>query len=510
MFLYPQQWFTSNFDDNSSSKSETTLKKEKSETNLKRQKSGSKRKVCDSDEEDIEAISSQDRAKEKFQSIDWLKTFQPKEVSDLALHPKKLEDLRNWFKLSCTKAPNKILLLEGPTGCGKATSLRLVAKENGWDISEWINATDVESALFYENSENFNREFVSYENQITKFSDFLLRTSRVRSIFSDRPRLLMVKDFPNTFLRKNEEFWNTLKCYASEGMAPLVFVVTETNSKSLNIAFNLFPDKIRVELGIDVITFNAVSTTLMKRGVKRIVQLVESNINYKAHFKRPADGVMDNIIEQCQGDIRNAILNLSFASTQSDFKPLVAKVTKVKKGVKKAKATRESDGLGKNEVLSLMHGLGRVFYPKLEINDATKLLELTHKPETLTESFSSQPSNFIRMVHSNYIKNFSNIADVSKAADMLSLSDCFESEYRDDRFSDLNLNLVIRSAMVLNTTPASGFRTISAYANKKWKNTEQTNKDRFIKASKALNNGNIITRNDFFCDYNSYLSLIQK
>lgn len=456
-------------------------------------------------------IDDDDDKLKSFQSIDWVKKFQPQQVADLVIHPKKLDELKNWFKLSCAKVPNKILLIEGPTGAGKTTTLKLIAKESGYDVSEWINSTDMERDLFYENSENFQSDFISYESQVAKFSDFLLRTSRFQSIFSDNKRLLLVKDFPNTFLKKTEEFWSILRKYVSDGLSPLVFIVTETNSKSLNIAFNLFPDKLRSELIIDTITFNPVSATMMKRGIKRIVQMVESNSKYKPYFKRPTDEVIDSLIEQCQGDIRNAVLNLNFASQQSDFKFQVPKAVKPKKGEKKKKTMKRNDdgGLGKNEVLSMMHGLGRVFHPKLEINTVTKRSELTHKPEDITEAFSSQPSNFIKMVHSNYIKNFTDIHDVSEAASIFSLSDCFESEYRDDRLNNLNLNLIIRSAMVLNRNPAGGFRSVSAHANKKWKKQDETNRELFNAESKKLNNGNIMAHNDFFCDYNSFTQIIK-
>lgn len=52
----------------------------------------------------------------QLQSVDWLKKFQPTKVSDLVVHPKKLEELKSWFQLVCAKFPNRILVLEGPTG----------------------------------------------------------------------------------------------------------------------------------------------------------------------------------------------------------------------------------------------------------------------------------------------------------------------------------------------------------------------------------------------------------
>lgn len=441
-----------------------------------------------------------------LQVVDWLKAFEPTDIKDLALHPKKIEDLRNWFKV--TKIPNKILLLEGPPGCSKTTSIKLVAKEAGFDVLEWITPTDIETNLLYDNPRYYERDFVSYENQVVKFSDFLLRSSCFNSLLSNKKRLLLVKDLPNTFFKKTEEFWAILQRFSEDGKAPLVFVITESNSKTLNVGYDLFPDKIRLTLGIDSLSFNPVSSTLLKRAVKRIIELIESDSNYSAVFKKPSEEVIQNLIDQCQGDVRNAVQNLSFASQSGFFKQPAPKGV-AKKGKKKAKLVTSEDGLGKNESITLMHGLGRVLYPKRELNEQSKLMELTHKPEDIAESFSSQPANFIRLLHSNYVKNFSDIHALSKAASAFSLSDCFEAEYRDDQLHQLNLNLVIRSTMVFNESPEAGFRSISAYANKKWRQAETKNKEKFVEASKTLNNGNMIGKNDFFCDYNHFLGKIK-
>lgn len=464
-------------------------------------------KIVEVASDDEEVIFVEEKKLKRLETVDWLKAFEPTDIKDVALHPKKLEDLRNWFKV--TKIPNKILLLEGPPGCSKTTSIKMVAKEAGFDVVEWITPTDLETNLLYDNPGYYERDFVSYENQVVKFTDFLLRSSCFNSLLSNKKRLLLVKDLPNTFFRKTEEFWAILRQFSEDGKTPLVFVITESNSKSLNVGYDLFPDKVRLTIGIDSISFNPVSTTLLKRGVKRIIQLIESNSSFSTVFNKPSEEAIENLIDQCQGDIRNAVLNLSFASQSGTFKPPASKtVKKTKKGAKKAKSVKSEDGLGKNESVTLMHGLGRVLYPKREINEVTNLLELTHKPEDIAESFCSQPANFIRLLHSNYVKNFSDIHAVASAAEIFSLSDCFEAEYRDDQLHQLNLNLVIRSTMVSNESPEAGFRSISSYASKKWKQAELKNKEKFVEASKTLNNGNMMGKNDFFCDYNNFLGKI--
>ncbi|CRK86950.1 CLUMA_CG000766, isoform A [Clunio marinus] len=447
-------------------------------------------------------------SKRSTKTIDWLKKFHPQVTSDLIVHPKKIEELRQWITIRCASIKNKILVLEGPTGCAKTTALKVIAKENNYNVVEWINSTDTESSLLSDHSHKFNNDFITYENQVSRFSDFLLRASRYQSVLNDGEQLLMVKDLPNTFFKKVDEFWNILRRYSVEGLSPLVFIVTETNSKTLNVSFNLFPEALRIEIGIDTINFNPVSTTMMKKGLKRIVGIVESQKDISQLFKKPSDAKISELIEQSQGDIRNAMLNFNFIALQNDFNPTEAAI-KSTKFKKKQETTKNKSKNSKNEVLTLMHGLGRVFHPKFELNQKLNINQLTHKPEDISENFSSQPTNFIQLVHSNYFHNFTEIDDISEASEILSLSDCFDSEYRDERLNDVNLNLIIRSIMVLNTRPASGFRSISARANKKWKKTEEENKMKFKLNMSKLNNGNIMARRDFFCDYNSFYDVLK-
>ena len=142
----------------------------------------------------------------------WLEKFKPTNVSDLTIHPKKLQEIRNWFELyerGKDEIMNKILLVIGQSGSAKTISTKLIAKElYNYDICEWITPIDIESDLFYDNES----KFTSYESQVTKFQDFLFKSSRYGSLFSNKNRILLIKDIPNTFMKnKSEEFWDILR-----------------------------------------------------------------------------------------------------------------------------------------------------------------------------------------------------------------------------------------------------------------------------------------------------------
>lgn len=108
----------------------------------------------------------------------------------------------------------------------------------------------------------------------------------------------------------------------------------------------------------------------MKKAMKRICSQIESDSNFKKNFNLTTNltRFIDPIVEQAQGDIRNAILNFSFSAQKgsldvklTNFKPK----GKSKKNDKKISGN-DGSGMGKNEAISIMHGLGRVFYPKCE------------------------------------------------------------------------------------------------------------------------------------------------
>lgn len=103
-------------------------------------------------------------AKKVAQQTDelWTNVFQPKTRDDLILHPKKIKELDELLQRSCeiiksTKVkssiqsrgnvlfliqrPSKLILISGPTGCGKSTCLRLLAASLNINIIEWETRT---------------------------------------------------------------------------------------------------------------------------------------------------------------------------------------------------------------------------------------------------------------------------------------------------------------------------------------------------------------------------------
>lgn len=448
--------------------------------------------------------------------VDWSVDLAPKTVGDLAIHPKKLEEVQQWFKtydrLKRTD-PVAILLISGPAGCGKTTAMKMIAAELGYQVAEWTTPVDVD--LFYHDNydfENGAREEVTYrEGQKEQFDAFLYKTSRYCSIFegaSDQ-KLLLVKDIPNVCLRDPEVLRTSLEAYQDRGASPLVFVATDTSSKKLDVVFNLFPPGVLQDFRIHHITFNSVSTTLMKKALKRITSLMVGQ-DMTRHYRVPSQEMIDSIILSSQGDLRSATLNVHFASLKNAPRLETEAVgvlgtpgSKTWKGGRKKETKLKS--VGGDEGITLMHALGRVFNPKAIVGE-DKTEKFHHCPEDLTDAFVSQPNSMISLIHSNYVLRFTDIDDIAGAADALSLSDVIMSDcFREDQLTGHGLNLVVRAMMVHNRKTASGWQQIrkkKTYDRPSVSSHEQQLKKWGLEMSS-------ISAGLFVTDYKNYLDIIK-
>lgn len=153
-------------------------------------------------------------------SASWLDNFAPRNVDDLAIHVKKIEELQRWLagcKVETAKKRSApILCISGPAGSGKTATLRLLARLAGFDVQEWLQPVDVEQ----QRGGNFgddNHDAPAFaDSQTLLFEQFLHRASRYKSLFEDSsslsgPRLVLVEDLPNVFLKDAEAFGAVLE-----------------------------------------------------------------------------------------------------------------------------------------------------------------------------------------------------------------------------------------------------------------------------------------------------------
>ncbi|KAH8360158.1 hypothetical protein KR093_011093, partial [Drosophila rubida] len=411
----------------------------------------------------------------------WMDSFAPSCSDELAVHPKKLDEVRNWLR-HCqalhSKFPAQICLLTGPAGSGKTATLRVLAQEFGYALHEWINPVDCEE-IHALGDQPTGHSYAG--SQLEAFKGFLLRASRYKSLLATQnKRLLLVEDFPNVLLKDAAStFEELMEEYMNYGKSPLVFIVADSKSRVLNISYKLFTDQLKAKLRIEHISFNAVASTIMQRSMKRFGTLMQQE-QHKALYKLPTQNVMDSIVVCAQGDIRNALINLHFGSLKGA--PSMAtkqlqfqlNVSTASKGRKK-KPTNTLKSIGRDESITMMHALGRVFNPKckksiillrsqtiscqiiVKEDDAKSLL---HSPEDLSEAFSTEPRNFVNFIHANYLPHFHDIEHALAAVNDLGVADMLLQEYRDDNLGLVGLNIAVRGCMVPNVAPVSGWMPV--------------------------------------------------
>lgn len=73
-----------------------------------------------------------------------MKNFEPLKVEDLAVSFKKIQEVEEWLKAVIISNNNEMLLLTGPVGCGKTTTIQTLGSKYNIKISEWITPLDID------------------------------------------------------------------------------------------------------------------------------------------------------------------------------------------------------------------------------------------------------------------------------------------------------------------------------------------------------------------------------
>lgn len=81
-----------------------------------------------------------------------LEACEPQKLSELTVSRQKQNEISSWFQYKASKKQPSMLVLSGPSGCGKTVAIKLLAKENRFDIIEWITPID---QIEDENSNNY-------------------------------------------------------------------------------------------------------------------------------------------------------------------------------------------------------------------------------------------------------------------------------------------------------------------------------------------------------------------
>ncbi|OLN85361.1 Cell cycle checkpoint protein RAD17 [Colletotrichum chlorophyti] len=403
----------------------------------------------------------------------WSERFAPVNLDELAVHKRKVADVRKWLEdVLAGRLRQRLLLLKGAAGSGKTTTMRLLAKDMGYELLEWKNPT---GAL---------GPHLGYQSASAQFQDFLGRGGKFGQLDTDltteapRPpndksgsssrKIILIEEFPNTFSRSSTaltSFRNAILDYLAantpsltsfgrpltESITPIILVISETllttTSASADsfTAHRLLGPEILRHPGTRVIEFNAIAPTLLAKALELIV-LKEAR---KSGRKRtPGPQVLKRLGEI--GDIRSAISSLEFMCLKGDqdadwgAKVALARQSKgAKAGISLTKGEEETlELISQREAsLGIFHAVGKVVYNKRDEvpsmpNPAEVLPSyIAHfsrpKPsevsvDTLIDETGTDTQTFISALHENYMFSCETVPPLDESTPLDYVNGCIE------------------------------------------------------------------------------------
>ncbi|PGH11812.1 hypothetical protein AJ80_06970 [Polytolypa hystricis UAMH7299] len=333
----------------------------------------------------------------------WAEEFGPTTLDELAVHKRKVTDVQNWLvDVFTQRSRQRILVLRGPAGSGKTTTLSLLSKSLGFDVIEWKNSLGSDPSS------------LGYTSNGTQFEDFLGRSDKFGSLDLGnessvvtngvgqlsspdvKPRVIVVEEFPTSLSQSSsglKAFRGALQRYLAATMPqlgfssrrgksnnqpispPIVIIVSETmldSAGALSDSFTvhrLLGPEISNHPGVNIIEFNKIAPSFI---LKALDLVLKKEARRSKRKRIPGPGVLTSISEI--GDVRNAISMLEFlclrGGEQQGWGGTVAGRMKKsgKAGVPLTSMEKKSlEMVTQREAsLGIFHAVGRVVYNKRE------------------------------------------------------------------------------------------------------------------------------------------------
>lgn len=395
----------------------------------------------------------------------WVVQFGPTSLNDLAVHKRKVGDVRNWLEAAYNGKRQKVLILKGAAGTAKTTTVGMLAKDMGVQITEWKNPAG--SDLTSEGSMSSSLQFEDFVGRAGRSGGLSLAISGQEDLVQDqRPadearaagdrQLLLIEEFPNTFSRASpvlHSFRSAISQYlASPPVAngtptPIVLVISETllstNTAAADsfTAHRLLGPELLNNPWLDTIEFNAIAPTILTKALETIVI---KEARKSGRRKTPGPLVLKRIAET--GDIRSAVSSLEFLCLRGDdgdtwsSKVTFTKTKKPKGESALTKAEEEALKLISNRESSLgiFHSVGKIVYNKRQEPERGTVLahpppwlpqhRRSKVPETdidrLIDELGTDASTYVAALHENYVLS---CCCTSSEDSLDSISGCIDS-----------------------------------------------------------------------------------
>jgi len=402
----------------------------------------------------------------------WSERFSPVNLDELAVHKKKVGDVRKWLEdVLAGRIRQRLLILKGAAGTGKTTTVQLLAKDLRCEILEWRNPSN--SFGVAQGYQSASAQFEEFLGRGGKFGQLDMESDSTPPPPTNGPqaayrKIIMIEEFPNTFMRSSTgliSFRNAILQFlaanmpalanfsynsSSDSITPIVMIISETllttasASADSFTAHRLLGPEILRHPGAAVIEFNPIAPTLLAKALELIV-LKEARKSGRR--KTPGPLVLKRLGEI--GDIRSAISSLEFlcvkGDNDADWGSRVA-FTKPKRGSKDVPALTKGEENSlelisqRESTLGIFHAVGKVVYnrraeqapPEGSLEATAEMLPgyMAHliRPklsevnvETLIDETGTDTHTFISALHENFALSCEppNEMDLNSAVDYL-------------------------------------------------------------------------------------------
>ncbi|KAK5045793.1 hypothetical protein LTR84_008886 [Exophiala bonariae] len=423
----------------------------------------------------------------------WGDRYGPCNLEELVVHKKKVADVQGWLQGKIAGRHNqKLLVLKGPAGSGKTTTVSLLAKSMGLDLISWHNPVIADSGP----TNSIALQFDEFLNRGGQFGGLTFEGKDHGS--SSSGRVLLIEEFPATITRSSstlQSFRSVLSRYlarvnhshsipmggqqASSDMSPpVVIIISETllsSSTALSDSFTahrLLGPEILNNAYVTAMDFNPVAPTFVTKALDLVVK---KEARDSGRRRMPGPAIMQRLAEM--SDVRSAVNALEFLCVRSgdgsEWSGTIAakakKPSKDKVGVQLTDMEKNSLELvsHRETTLDMFHATGKIVYNKREdprMQD-TRAEPPPKPPDHLMHLYSPKASvvdievllnetgtdiqTFISTLHENYILScnggtFEEVFD--GCSDSLSISDVLNPDSRPYRRTNNSLNTGIAQA----------------------------------------------------------------
>ncbi|KAK8138482.1 Rad17 cell cycle checkpoint protein [Apiospora sp. TS-2023a] len=408
----------------------------------------------------------------------WSERFGPSNLDELAVHKKKVTDVRRWLEdVIAGRMRQRLLILKGAAGTGKTTTMRLLAKDMKCELLEWRNPTVSGSGIGFQSASAQFEEFMGRSGKFGQLdTDLDVPTTAsisTATMNEDARKVILIEEFPNTFTKSStalQSFRSTILQYLAANtpslaalgqpsskapITPVVMVISETllttTSASADsfTAHRLLGPEITRHPGAGIIEFNAIAPTLLAGALDLIVKKEARKSGRK---RTPGPLVLKRLGEI--GDIRSAVSSLEFLCLKGDDEAdWGSRVTfaKPKRGAKDTvaltKGEQESLELvtQRESSLGIFHAVGKVVYNKRDEKPMSSqtpegkaevlpgFLAASARPKQsevvvdhLIDETGTDTHTFISALHENYVLSCAptGSSDQSSAVDYI--NECIE------------------------------------------------------------------------------------